>query len=130
MLARGLLLVTLSAPLAFLPFAVSSARAETGPVISKANSSPVTKSDYWSFPLLPLTSSGPDSGECKGGGGGSLVLVAPLQVVPVLALQVVQPLVVRVPLRVVPLVAAVPVPVLEELVPKVAWVHSAQAPTM
>src|SRR5580704_19036428 len=69
MLARGLLLVTLSAPLALLPFATSSARAENGPVIQKANSNQATKPDYWNFPLLPLTSSGSDSGECKGGGG-------------------------------------------------------------
>ena len=56
MFARGLLVVTIAAPMALLPFATSSARAESGLVIQKIKSGKVTKPD-WSFPLLPLTSS-------------------------------------------------------------------------
>src|SRR5712672_1653288 len=70
MFARGFLLATLAAPLALLPFATSSARAESGLVILKIKSGPVAKPD-WSFPLLPLTSSDSDSRECKSGGGGA-----------------------------------------------------------
>src|SRR5277367_2553328 len=69
MFARGLLVFTFAAPMAFLPFTTSSARAESGVVIQKIKSGKVTEPD-WSFPLLPLAPSDSGSNECKGGGSG------------------------------------------------------------